>query len=637
MKTIRRFYFYLISLISIQVVIWAVVNLLRTIFDGNVITSVVDWLAGGIAFVLVGVPIFWLHWTTVQRDAQKDVEESTSQIRALFLYAMPLATGIPITYAILAILNRLLAQALGLSGTSAILGGGQTHIDNLIAIFTNLIILVYFWRVLQQDVQTVSAQEHLTNTRRLYRIVWMVYGLGLTILGTQQILRFIFITPPEFGNFFTSWLATGLALLLVGLPIWVRFWTIIQRSLTESGEKTSSLRLAVLYVLTFLGIGFSLTAFGILLANIFRWLFQVESWTVRAFIDQHAVALSLLLTMGFIWVYFRRELFLSIAANGDELHQAFLHRIYNSILSFAGLVVSFLGLLLLLGVIFETIFDLSLGSQAAPLSDALALITIGLPLWLYYWLSIQKEVNRGDNIAIGTRKSVLRRIYLYLALFATVVGGMISTGWWIYGVLDALLDQMPANFWLNFFLQFRIAGLFVVFLVYHLRILRADGSRITLEHTIEGHQYSILVLQNEGSTIGEEINQALQPISTRIAGTNATLDELSENKPDLLVVPARLTAIPPDPLRDYLKDFTGKVLVLPEKKENWHWLNIQHTSSEKLVRDAVKAIEQFSENQSPRVSSSTSPWQVVIYILAGLFTLELILILLAALVNLFSI
>jgi hypothetical protein len=151
MKTIRRFYFYLISLISIQVVIWAIINLLRTIFDNAVIPSVVDWLAGGIAFILVGVPIFWLHWTTVQRDAQKDEEEGTSQIRAIFLYAMPLATGIPITYAILAIINRLIVQALGLPASEAMLGGAQTHIDNLIAIFTNLVILVYFWRVLKQD------------------------------------------------------------------------------------------------------------------------------------------------------------------------------------------------------------------------------------------------------------------------------------------------------------------------------------------------------------------------------------------------------------------------------------------------------------------------------------------------------
>ncbi|MBE0684393.1 MAG: hypothetical protein IH585_00170, partial [Anaerolineaceae bacterium] len=89
MKTIRRFYFYLLSMISMQVVIWAVVNLLRTIFENEVVASAVDWLAGGIAFVAVGVPIFLLHWSTVQRDAQRDEEEASSRIRALYLYATP--------------------------------------------------------------------------------------------------------------------------------------------------------------------------------------------------------------------------------------------------------------------------------------------------------------------------------------------------------------------------------------------------------------------------------------------------------------------------------------------------------------------------------------------------------------------
>lgn len=636
MKTIRRFYFYLITLISMQVVIWAVVNLLRTIFDSGVVSSVVDWLAGGIAFVLVGVPIFWLHWTTVQRDAQKDGEEGTSQLRALFLYATPLATGIPITYAILAILNRLIAQALGLSVSEAMLGGGQTHIDNLIAIVANLVILVYFWRVLQQDWRTVSSQDHLTDTRRLYRNIWMIYGLGLIVIGAQQILRFIFFTPQEFGNFSVSWLATGLTLLLVGLPIWFRFWKIIQISLTDDHEKKSTLRLIVLYALTFLGIGFTITAIGILLTDGFRWIFQVESWKVRSFIDQQTAALSLLLTMGFVWLYFRRELQLAISENGDELRQASLRRVYNSILSFAGLVVSFIGLLYLLGAIIENLFNLSLGSQAAMLSDALALLVIGLPLWLYYWLIIQHEVRQNNQIAISARKSVIRRVYLYLALFATVVGGMISTGWWIYGILDALLDQIPANFWLNFFLQFRIAGLFVVFLIYHLRVLRTDGKETDDALKKEVASFSVLILQNEESNLGNEIIKAFQQESANVSVTLADLDQLSKDKPDLLVISANLTANPPVPLREYLNDYSGKVLVLPERSENWYWLNTLQPAQNKLVRDAVKAIEQFSENQTPP-TASTSPWLVVVYILAGLFTLEVIFILLAALVNIFSI
>jgi len=365
MKTIRRFYFYVLSLISIQVVIWAVVNLLRTIFDRATVTSAVDWLAGGIAFVAVGVPIFWLHWTTVQRDALHDEEEASSRIRALYLYATPLATGIPITYAVLAILNRLIVRWLGLPVTSATLGGAQTNIDNLIAIAANLIVLIYFWRVLQQDWKIIPNQENLMDLSRLHRYIWMVYGLGLMIFGVQQILRYIFSIPQNFGHVPEMVLATGLALIPVGLPIFGKAWSVIQKSLTEKNERHSSLRLVVLFVLTLLGIGFSLSALGILLANAFRWLFQVENWRLISFMDRFATQFAVLISMGLVWGYFRRELSFAIADLDDDFQQAGIQRIYHSILSFAGLVVSFLGLLLLLGTIIESLFNLSIGNNAA--------------------------------------------------------------------------------------------------------------------------------------------------------------------------------------------------------------------------------------------------------------------------------
>ena len=345
--------------------------------------------------------------------------------------------------------------------------------------------------------------------------------------------------------------------------------------------------------------------------------------------------------MGFVWLYFRRELQLAINANSDELRKASLKRIYNSILSFAGLVASFLGLLQLLGVIIEILFDKSLGSQAAMLSDALAMLVIGLPLWLYYWRINQQEARQENTLAQSARKSVTRKIYLYLALFATVVGGMISTGWWIYGILDALLGQIPANFWLSFFLQFRIASLFVLFLIYHLGVLRADGKVADQDLKKDTAQFSILILQKEASGIEEEIAKALQEKSPHLSVALAQPGQLSEiipnTTPDLLVISASQTANPQEPLQQFLHEFPGKVLVLPERKENWYWLNTQEATKNQLIQNALKAIQQISENQTPGTTPSITPWMVVVYILAGLFTLELIFIALVALVNLFSI
>jgi hypothetical protein len=639
MKTIRRFYFYLLSLISVQVVIWAVVNLLRTIFDRATVTSAVDWLAGGIAFVAVGVPIFWLHWTTVQRDAHREEEEASSRIRSLYLYATPLATGIPITYAVLAILNRLIVRWLGLPVSSATLGGAQTYIDNLIAIAANLIVLIYFWRVLQQDWKNNHNQENLVDFSRLHRYIWMVYGLGLLIFGVQQILRYIFSMPQEFGHVPEMVLATGLALIPVGLPIFGKSWSVIQKSLTEKKERHSSLRLVVLFVLTLLGIGFSLSALGILLANAFRWIFQVDNWRLISFMDQYATQLAVLISMGLVWGYFRRELKFAIADLDDDFQQAGIQRIYHSILSFAGLVVSFLGLLLLLGTIIESLFNLSIGNNAASLSDALALLLIGLPLWLIYWQQIQLETARTDERGSAARTSLFRKAYLYLALFATVVGTMLSTGWWIYGILKAILDRMPSDFWLNFNLQLRIAILFAIFLVYHLRVLRADGRVTETAKEAERSEFSVLVLQSEDSSIGVKLVEAIQlkspnlPVSIIQMESTNSMDAILQAS--LLLIPSSLATNPSEALQMVLKDYTGKILVIPQEQENWHWLGMVNRDQKRLVQEAVIAVQQLSENKSPRTVAPSNPWMIVAYVLAGLFLLEIVLLMITALVNLF--
>ena len=54
MKSIRRLYFYLVAFISIEVVLWGLVSLLRSIVDRS-ISGGVDALAQALALILVGM------------------------------------------------------------------------------------------------------------------------------------------------------------------------------------------------------------------------------------------------------------------------------------------------------------------------------------------------------------------------------------------------------------------------------------------------------------------------------------------------------------------------------------------------------------------------------------------------------
>src|SRR5215217_2897701 len=168
MKSIRRLYFYLVAFISIEVVLWGLVSLLRSMLD-DVISGSADTLAQALALILVGVPIFLIHWLWSQRASAREEEEKTASLRALFLYAILLATLIPVVQNLLSFIDRSLVQATGLGvARSFSVFREQTIADNLIAILMNGIVAAYFWNVLRADWAVLTDKENFADIRRLY-------------------------------------------------------------------------------------------------------------------------------------------------------------------------------------------------------------------------------------------------------------------------------------------------------------------------------------------------------------------------------------------------------------------------------------------------------------------------------------
>src|SRR5919108_745415 len=163
MKSIRRLYFYLVAFISIEVVVWGLVGLLRSVVN-DTISGGADALAQALALILVGVPIFLLHWLWVQRASASDDEEKTATLRAVFFYAILLATLIPVVQNLLSFIDRALIQSTGLEvGRAFSLFREQTLADNLIAIIMNGVVAAYFWNILRGEWATLPDQENFSE------------------------------------------------------------------------------------------------------------------------------------------------------------------------------------------------------------------------------------------------------------------------------------------------------------------------------------------------------------------------------------------------------------------------------------------------------------------------------------------
>ena len=241
----------------------------------NKIVDSASTLAQALSLILVGVPIFLVHWLWAQRVSAKDDEEKTASVRAVFLYGILLGTLIPAVQNLLALIDRTFLAAANLYVSRAVVGGSQTWIDNLIAIVINLLIAAYFWNILKDEWRTLPETENFAEIRRLYRFIWMLYGLLMVVFGAQQALDYAFTLSTEnvLGAMGRETAVNAIALLVVGAPIWFFSWRILQDVLPDPAEKEFYLRLGILYLLSLGGVIVVLTAGGNLIYMILMQLF----------------------------------------------------------------------------------------------------------------------------------------------------------------------------------------------------------------------------------------------------------------------------------------------------------------------------------------------------------------------------
>ncbi len=581
MKTIRRLYFYAVAFISVEVVMWGIINLLRSIFTANKIVNNASTLAQALSLILVGVPIFLVHWLWAQRVSAKDDEEKTATLRAVFLYGILLATLIPVVQNLLALISRTFLATANLYVSRAIVGGSQTWIDNLIAIVINLLIAAYFWNILKDEWRTLPETENFAEIRRLYRFIWMLYGLLMVVYGAQQALDYAFTlsTQNVLGVMGRETIVNAIALLVVGVPIWYSSWRILQNVLPESAERESYLRLGILYVLSLGSVIVVLTAGGSLIYMVLMQVFT-GSKDFAEFMQTIGGPISIGVPFAVIWAYYGMWLNQQFAFDEDVPRRAGKQRLYSYILSFLGLAATFFAVASLFSVVIGQATSrayVSSGGFASPLARALASLAVGLPLWLLTWRPMQAEALEDGDMGDHARRSLIRKIYLYLVLFASVIGGMVSGGILIFTLINAALGGDTSNFTKSVLNSLQILILFVVLLLYHLSALRKDGAARAdvLEAKQEG--FKLVVLDNSDGKFGELVRVAFAKRAPKVPLTVINIKDgiPSDMKADAVVLPGSLAVdatVSPN-AEAWIHSFDGTRLIVPDDAAGVYWLN----------------------------------------------------------------
>lgn len=438
MRVIRRFYFYAVAFISLEVVLWGVYTLVSSIINAPVGGGLATLLARGLSQILVGLPIFLLHWGVIQRDFRRVEEEQDNRIRALYLYLLRLATLLPVVTNLLAVLRRPLFNFFNVFPLSRPFLASQDLIDNILIIVINLIFWAYGDWILRNDWRTNPQSILLEEMRRLYRYIWLVLGLGSLVIAVKQMLATIFYQPEGLGDFSSITLANGIALALIAAPVWGWTQTLINRSLNQKNEQKATLRIVVLFLVSLSAVALVLSYAGVLSASLLRWIFG-ENHTLSEFLNIKSNTISTLIPCIIMWIYYNRSLKQQISSETDLQRKHGLQRLYGSILAMSGNIVVFIGLWTLLSFI----ADLWLGdfinadSFRVQLSNGLALLFVGIPLWTRTWPQLQKEAALDDDQGDHARQSIVRKAFLYLIIFASVVGLMAAAGLLAYRLINS--------------------------------------------------------------------------------------------------------------------------------------------------------------------------------------------------------
>jgi hypothetical protein len=628
MRTIRRLYVYLVSFISLEVVVWGLIGLVRSVIGGEKIGSGVSQLASALSLIAVGVPVFLLHWWLAQRTIGND-EERFSRLRAVFLYAVLLATLIPMAQNVLALINRSWLGIFNLSERMAFIGQGQSWIDNLIGLLVNGIIAAYFFNVVRKDWAATPSGDAFVETRRTFRYIWVIYGLAMVVGGVQQVLHYILNLGETVGGGPGANLANGLALLVIGTPLWIYAWRYIQQTLIEQAEARSTLRLVVLYVLSLIGVGGVLVPAGLFLDVVLQALLG-EATTLSKFLTEISDSLSVAIPFGGVWAYYGRTLSMEVAELPDTPRRSGLRRLYYYILAFTGLVTSFLGLNTLVSFIIDSLLDVTAWGDTLRnrLSGAISTLVVGIPLWIFTWRPMITEASQWGESGDHARRSLVRKVYLYLALFTGVLGVMGSAGSLIFQLLSKLLGDPPDNFDRASLILSGLLVLFIALLIYHWVVLRAD-SRLAERSLAACHEaYPVLVLVPEIGDFSGEMISILQrelpslPVVVFTIDNGVPDETLSEAK--AVIMPGDVAANPPEAIRLWLQGFDGVRLVAPTYSEGWLWTFGSGRSLSKLVQQTAKMVRYLAEGEAIPEIRETSPWMVVLYVFAGLVGIPLI-------------
>ncbi|MCB0034011.1 MAG: hypothetical protein KDE51_08330 [Anaerolineales bacterium] len=630
MNAIRRSYIYIVLLISLQVISWALIAMVRNIIDLPLDRTGFAWQ---LALLIIGGPIFGGHWLWAQRLAAAQVEELASPQRRFYLFAMLASLLGPFLAQTVFLLDDLL-RYLQLPES---VWPAATLRSTLSAMVVLAVLWLFHWRLWQADGRQVGETAVLATIRRLYQWGFTLVGLVMILNGVTGLLTRLFeLLFDEFKA--ARPLIDELPLLMVGVPLLAVFWRWNQRLFAQdrSAEQNSLLRKVYLYVVLFVAMVTAVTNAAILLASLLQAAWGID--TSGSLSEVLALILAAVATWAaHLWVLKQDE-----RAAPDVQQQITIRQLYQYLSAGVGLLALLIGVGGLLSVVIRALAGESY--DRVEISWFVATVAAGLPLWLWFWRTIQYAAVADDDSA-AEHDSFVRRVYLYLFIFLATLT-ILSAGVYIVYRLVSLLMRLSvggsAAVDLGHALAYGLLAL--VIWLYHGQLIRADSGRQSAARERHLAAVRLLLLDTADEALNQtllaELRQTLPQVQVEFvsataageaAAEEAVAGEAAAERSALLerirtadVLVGVWTMAMNESVSEWWSAVMGSPaakILLPVPREGWLWAGVDEWEPQQVAQDVVAQVEQLATKRQMKQKRRWSVGAIIGTVLAALVVL----------------
>ena len=634
MSSVRRWYIYLVSAISLQGVAWAIIALLRNLALSR-LNPPPTAIAFEIAVILIGLPVFLVHWLWGQRLAAATKEERGATLRHFYLYGTMAGFLGPFTANAFDLLGTLLSVNSTIDRRPHSLTPGDAIVYHLIALIVISVLWFYHRRIIVRD--AVPVKGGLSTVRRMYVLGFSAAGLVLTTMANVYLLRWIMMQFGEADAIGGSSLGVGLATeitrLVVGVPLWLVFWRWAQRLFNgpSEAERGSVLRKVYLYAAVFVGALGAVFNTSLILASLLRALLGLPSkGDIR-------VPLSLIVGMAVLWAYHAFAIRDDAAKAGAAPRQEGVRRLYLYLIAGIGLASLLAGLGGDISVVIRSLdegFGSALREQLAWFTAA---IVTGLPVWLLPWRQVQDSALARDARGADARRSIVRKIYVYLFLFLATMAVLSGAVFIVFKLLSwALGADAPTLNELGHAIAFILIAVGVW--LYHGSLLRSDSRLSSQEQIRQLVSMNVAVVDTGDGHLGRAIVEALKKEMPSLDLEPITLSA-SDAVPDTEDIAARLAraalivgpwtinvpggadgAVRPD-VALAVANSAARKLLIPTRPEGWEWAGVDRWDEADLIDQTVRAIKQIADGEETKPARPMNAGTIISIIIGVLFLL----------------